>query len=54
MSGGSINPTELTAALINSQKSIPEGIRYAQSRIDGSMSMLLLTPDGLYAARERM
>ena len=54
MSGGLINPTELTAALINSQKSIPEGIRYAQSRINGSMSILLLTPEGLYAARDRM
>ena len=42
MSGGSINPTELTAALINRKDSIPEGIRYAQSRIDGSMSMLVL------------
>ena len=31
MSGGDINPTELTAALINRRDSIPEGIRYAQS-----------------------
>ena len=54
MSGGSINPTELTAALINRKDSIPEGIRYAQSRIDGSMSMLVLTPTGIYAARDRL
>ena len=54
MSGGSINATELVAALINSQDSIPAGIRYAQSVIDGSMSLLLLTPDGLYAARDRL
>ena len=54
MSGGNINPTELVAALINRKDSIPEGIRYAQSVIDGSMSMLLLTPTGLYAARDRM
>ena len=54
MSGGNINPTELTAALINQKSSIPEGIRYAQSKIEGSMSMLLLTPKGLYAARDRM
>lgn len=54
MSGGSINPTELTAALINRKGSIPEGIRYAQERIDGSMSMLILTPTGIYAARDRM
>ena len=54
MSGGSINPTELTAALINRKDSIPEGIRYAQSRIDGSMSMLVLTSSGIYAARDRL
>ena len=54
MSGGNINPTELTAALINRKETIEEGIRYAQSRIDGSMSMLVLTPKGLYAARDRM
>ena len=52
MSGGNINATELVAALINSRESIPEGIRYAQSRIDGSMSILILTPRGLYAARD--
>ncbi len=52
MSGGDINPTELTAALINRCGSIAEGIRYAQSRIDGSMSMLILTPQGIYAARD--
>ena len=52
MSGGSINATELTAALINRGSTIAEGIRYAQSLIDGSMSILLLTPDGIYAARD--
>lgn len=54
MSGGDINPTELTAALINRKDSIPEGIRYAQSMIDGSMSMLILTSEGLYAARDKV
>lgn len=54
MSGGSINATELVAALINSQDSIPAGIRYAQNAIEGSMSILVLTPDGLYAARDRL
>ena len=47
MSGGDINATELCAALINRKDSIPEGIQYAQSVIDGSMSMLVLTPKGL-------
>ena len=54
MSNGNINPTELTAALINSKESITEGIKYAQEMIQGSMSMLVLTPDGLYAARDKM
>ncbi len=52
-SGGNINPTELVAALINRGRTIPEGIRYAQSVIDGSMSILILTPKGIYAARDR-
>ena len=54
MSEGLINPTELTAALINSQDSIEEGIRYAQSVIDGSLSLLVLTSKGIYAARDKM
>lgn len=54
MSGGDINPTELMAALINRKDSIAEGIRYAQSLIDGSMSMLILTSDGIYAARDKV
>ena len=54
MSGGTINPTEITAALINQKKSLVEGLRYAQERIKGSMSILLLTPTGVYAARDRL
>lgn len=54
MSGGRVNATELVASLINQKDSIPEGIRYAQEQIDGSMSMLLLTKDGIYAARDKM
>ncbi|MCQ2416593.1 MAG: amidophosphoribosyltransferase [Oscillospiraceae bacterium] len=51
-SGGVLNPTELVAALINQCDTIPEGIRHAQEVIQGSMSLLLLTKDGLYAARD--
>ena len=54
MSGGNINATELTASLINRCATIPEGIRYAQSMIEGSMSVLILTPEGIYAARDKM
>ena len=52
MSGGSINATELVAALINQQDHLVEGIRYAQERIDGSMTILVLTPVGIYCARD--
>ena len=54
MSGGHINSTELTAALINQKNTIEEGIRYAQEMIDGSMTLMLLTKTGVYAARDRM
>ncbi len=54
MSGGDINPTELTAALINQKDTLTEGIRYAQESIKGSMTLLLMTRDGIYAARDRL
>ena len=54
MSSGEINATELVAALINQKDNLVEGIKYAQEVIDGSMSILILTPIGLYAARDRM
>lgn len=54
MSGGDINATELVAAIINQRDNILEGIQYAQQIIKGSMSMLILTPKGLYAARDRL
>ena len=53
-SGGAVNPSELVAALINRCDTIPAGIRYAQEKIDGSMTLLLMTKDGIYAARDRM
>ena len=52
MSGGNINATELVAALINQKDSLVEGIRYSQELIDGSLTMLLMTKDGIYAARD--
>ncbi|MCR5734834.1 MAG: amidophosphoribosyltransferase, partial [Lachnospiraceae bacterium] len=52
MSGSNVNPTELVASLINSKDSIAEGLSYAQSVIDGSMSVLIMTEKGLYAARD--
>ncbi len=54
MQNGEINQTELVAAIINQKENIIEGIKYAQDIIDGSMSMLVLTPRGIYAARDKM
>lgn len=54
MSGGDINPTELTAAIINQKANLIEGIQYAQDLIDGSMTIVIMTPMGIYAARDKM
>ncbi len=54
MSGGDINATELVASLINQKGSLVEGIQYAQEIIDGSMTMLIMTEKGIYAARDRL
>ncbi len=54
MSSGKVNSTELTAALINQKDSLVEGILHAQDVIDGSMTILLLTPDSIIAARDRL
>ena len=53
MSGGQINATELIGSLICRKNSIVEGIRYAQEMVDGSLSLLIMTKDGIYAARDR-
>lgn len=53
MSGGKINPTELVATLINQESTYEEGIKSAQEAIEGSCSLLLLTEDGVYAARDK-
>ena len=53
MTSGQVNVTELIAALICKKPTIVEGIRYVQEVVDGSMTMLLMTKDGIYAARDR-
>ena len=54
MSSGKLNPTEVVASLINQKNSIVEGIRYVQEVVKGSLTMLILTPEGIYAARDRL
>jgi len=53
MSSGTVNATELIAALICRQNTILDGIRYVQDVVDGSMSFLLMTSEGIYAARDK-
>lgn len=55
MTGGKVNSTELIAALINQKSSFAEGIKFAQSEIEGSASILILKDGGsLIAARDKL
>ncbi len=55
MTGGRINSIELVAALINQKETFEEGIRFAQEKIDGSLSLLILKSDGrIIAARDKV
>ncbi len=55
MTSGKINSTELVAALINQKDNFVDGIKFAQSKIDGSMSILMLMEDGsIIAARDAL
>ena len=54
MSSGKVNSTELTAALINQKDDLVSGIRHAQDEIDGSATILILTKDGIIAARDAL
>ena len=55
MTGGKVNSTELLAALINTKKDFVEGIKFAQSVIEGTASILILKGNGnLIAARDKM
>ena len=52
MSANKINQTELVALLINMGKDFVDGINKVFSKIDGSCTMLVLTEDGIIAARD--
>ena len=53
MSSGEVNPTELVAALISQKNDIVSGIHHAQEMVKGSMSIMVLTSEGIYAARDK-
>jgi amidophosphoribosyltransferase len=54
MNGNEVNPTELIAHLINQGKNFTDGLAKAQAAVEGSASILLLTKEGVYAARDRL
>lgn len=55
MTGGKVNTTELIGALIAEKSSFKEGIQFAQSVIEGTANILILTEKGsLIAARDRL
>ncbi len=51
---GSVNAAELVAKMIIQGKDIVDGIEKMFAKIKGSCSLLLLTPEGIYAARDRL
>ena len=53
MSGGKVNDTELVAVIIDQAGNIVEGLRLVQEAIEGSMTLLLMTADGIYVMRDK-
>ena len=55
MTGGAVNTAELVAALINKKTNFTDGIRFAQSEIKGTASILILKNGGnIIAARDKV
>ncbi len=55
MTGGAVNTTELVAALVNKKENFTDGIRYAQSEVEGTVAILILKDDGsIIAARDKV
>jgi len=53
MTGGGVNTVELIARLINKGTSLVDGITRVQNLIEGSVCILILKDEGIYAARDR-
>ena len=52
LSANNINQTELVALLINMGRTFVEGINLVYRKIEGSCSMLIMTENGIIAARD--
>ena len=53
MSSGKVNSSSLIGFLIAHKSSLTEGIRYAQSKIKGTVSLAILTSEGIILARDK-
>ena len=53
MANGKVNQIELVAKLINQRDNLVGGIENMYSQIDGSVSLLLLGKEGIFAARDK-
>jgi amidophosphoribosyltransferase len=53
VAGGGVNNAEIVACLINRGDNIVEGIASMRGIIEGSICVLVLTPEGIYAARDK-
>lgn len=53
MSSGKVNSSTLIGALIAQKDTLADGIHYAMERIEGTVSLLILTEDGIIAARDK-
>ncbi len=51
---GAIYPTELVSVIIDQEDSFKDGLLKAQELIEGSCSILILTPQGIYASRDKL
>lgn len=54
MSGGKINPTEVAGKIIAQKGNVTEGIKFLLEKAKGSISLLLLNKEGIYATRDRL
>ncbi len=55
MGSGKVNDTELVAALINQKQDFVSGIKHAQTLVQGSLTLLIMTNEGrIIAARDAL
>jgi len=54
MHGSEINPTEMVATIISQENTFERGIQKVQNMVDGSCTLLILTDEGIYAARDKL